>query len=135
MERIREELLAGTTAIKSAAEKLLDSTAAITEPAAKAKTKGESKVEAGAERNNDGNRHVDRRGDHGDGDDDPPIPGRKLLTRHLCARYRVSDRTIDRWVRDPRLNFPKPLVINGRRFFDEAEIAAFDAKQKEAAVA
>src|SRR5262249_9133565 len=73
-----------------------------------------------------------RHGDRG-GDADADLPGCKLLTRHLCARYRVSDRTIDRWVKDPRLEFPQPLIINGRRYWDESEIAAFDAKQKEAA--
>lgn len=60
------------------------------------------------------------------------ISGRKLQTRHLCARYQICDRTVDRWLNDVRLGFPQPIVVNRRRYWDEADIAAFDAKQKEA---
>jgi predicted DNA-binding transcriptional regulator AlpA len=63
----------------------------------------------------------------------PELRGRKLQTRHLCARYGVSDRTIDRWAKDARLRFPQPIRVNGRRYWDESDIAAFDAKQKGAA--
>jgi len=139
METIKNELL---------------STAAIPKPAPKAKT-GKSKVEVEIERKNQGSKpkvvvpryapreHRRRHGDRGDdadgdgGEDDGSVPhrlpGRKLLTRHLCARYRVSDRTIDRWMRDPRLGFPQPIVINRRRFWNEVDIDQFDARQKEAA--
>jgi predicted DNA-binding transcriptional regulator AlpA len=55
--------------------------------------------------------------------------GRKLPTRQVCARYGVSDRTIARWVRDPNLNFPQPIVINGRLYFDDEALTAFDRAQ------
>jgi predicted DNA-binding transcriptional regulator AlpA len=45
---------------------------------------------------------------------------RKLTTRALCQRYDVVDRTIDRWVATGIL--PKPLYINNRRYWDEAEV-------------
>jgi hypothetical protein len=50
----------------------------------------------------------------------------KLPTRLVAERYKVSDRTVARWERDPRLNFPKPLIINGRKYRDEAELDAWD---------
>jgi predicted site-specific integrase-resolvase len=46
---------------------------------------------------------------------------RHLPIRAMCARYGdVADRTIDRWVAAGIL--PLPLVINGRRYWDEAEL-------------
>ena len=50
-----------------------------------------------------------------------------LPTRLVCKRYGVSGRTIIRWEQDPDLNFPKPAsVINGRKYYSEAELTAFD---------
>jgi hypothetical protein len=40
----------------------------------------------------------------------------KLPTRLVKARYNVTERTLDRWERDPRLNFPKPEIINRRKY-------------------
>ena len=45
---------------------------------------------------------------------------RKLPARALSERYGISDRTVDRWVATGIL--PEPMYINGRRYFDEAEI-------------
>jgi hypothetical protein len=53
-------------------------------------------------------------------------PGRKLPTRLLCARFNVCDRTIARWQNDPDLNFPSPIVINGRKYFDEIEVVRWE---------
>jgi hypothetical protein len=52
--------------------------------------------------------------------------GRKLPTREVCARYLVVDRTIARWIENPELDFPKPTSINGRNYFDEHELDAWD---------
>ena len=30
------------------------------------------------------------------------------------ARYSIHDVTIWRWMRDPRMNFPKPIYVNSR---------------------
>ncbi|OXE42989.1 transcriptional regulator [Methylobacterium radiotolerans] len=51
------------------------------------------------------------------------------------ARYGVSDMTIFRWLADPRLGFPQPIRINGRRYWRLADLQAFEARQasKEAA--
>lgn len=40
-----------------------------------------------------------------------------------------SVRTIDRWINDPRMNFPKPIYIGQRRFFLASEIAEFKARK------
>jgi DNA-binding transcriptional MerR regulator len=52
--------------------------------------------------------------------------GQKLPTRLVSARYGVSDRTIARWERDPDLRFPQPLVVNGRKYFSEDDLTAWD---------
>jgi hypothetical protein len=45
------------------------------------------------------------------------------------ARYQVSDRTVDRWVADPRLRFPKPIIVNRRRYFRLAELLAWERER------
>ncbi|MEX1109926.1 MAG: hypothetical protein WEC00_13525 [Dongiaceae bacterium] len=45
------------------------------------------------------------------------------------ARYGgVSDMTLRRWEKDPRVGFPSPIRINGRRFWDAALLDAFDER-------
>ena len=43
--------------------------------------------------------------------------GQRLPARQVLARYQVCDRTLARWLADGALNFPKPLVVNGRRYW------------------
>jgi predicted DNA-binding transcriptional regulator AlpA len=72
-----------------------------------------------------------RFGDRSVGDGNGDRCGRRLLqTRDLLRRYSIVDRTLDRWLADPRLNFPKPMIVNRRRYWSESEIDAFDAQQK-----
>jgi len=60
----------------------------------------------------------------------------KLLpARKVQERFDVVDRTLDRWVSDPRLQFPRPVVINRRRYFVEAEIEAFEQRRRAEATA
>jgi hypothetical protein len=43
------------------------------------------------------------------------------------ARYSdITDMTLWRWLRDEDLGFPKPYVINGRRFWKVSELDEFD---------
>ena len=51
---------------------------------------------------------------------------RLLPDSKVAARYDVSAMTLWRWDRDPRLNFPKPIRIRGRKYRDEAALDAFD---------
>lgn len=53
------------------------------------------------------------------------------LSRELRARYRVSDRTIDRWLASETLGFPRPLVINGRRYWVRESILAWERERNE----
>ena len=56
--------------------------------------------------------------------------GRKFLTtRLLCARYNISDKTVDRWLENPALGFPKPMVINGRRLWDENSLTNWERQR------
>jgi hypothetical protein len=40
-----------------------------------------------------------------------------LSARRVCERYGVVGRTLERWLHDPRLEFPTPVTINRRRYF------------------
>ena len=42
------------------------------------------------------------------------------------ARYAIAGVTLWRWLRDPQMSFPQPLVINRRRLFRRAEIEAWE---------
>ena len=59
-------------------------------------------------------------------------PGRrKLAIRHLCQRYDVCARTIDRWTQAGIL--PKPMTINKIRYWDEEEVEQRDQERLAAA--
>jgi len=52
---------------------------------------------------------------------------RSLVAVEECvvtARFSVSRRTLDRWMRDVLLGFPRPLLINHRLCFSLARLAA-----------
>jgi hypothetical protein len=49
------------------------------------------------------------------------VPSRKVLERYL-----ICDRTLDRWVVSPALSFPQPVIINRRRYWRVAELAAWE---------
>ena len=51
---------------------------------------------------------------------------RLLPSRAVCDRYSISDRTLDRWLDDERINFPQPKVIRKRRYWLENALDAFD---------
>ncbi len=49
-----------------------------------------------------------------------------LTRKQVRERYNVADRTIARWVADPSLAFPQPLVVNGRSFFPEDALVGWE---------
>ena len=51
-----------------------------------------------------------------------------LPTTATRARYGVSDMTIFRWLADPKLCFPQPIRINGRRYWRLADLPWLQAK-------
>jgi hypothetical protein len=56
----------------------------------------------------------------------PSITDRKLPDRVVRDRYGVCSRTLARWDNNPELNFPKPTIINGRKYRSEDELASWD---------
>lgn len=52
------------------------------------------------------------------------IPAAQVL-----ARYHISDMTLFRWLKNPRLNFPNPIRINGRRYWRHSDLQAFEEQQ------
>ena len=66
-------------------------------------------------------------GTTGRGDPTAQKRGRRLQRRKAtCARYDVCSRTLERWEKDPALNFPKPTIINGRKYDDPDALDAWD---------
>ena len=51
-----------------------------------------------------------------------------IKRRKTAARYDVAVRTIERWEADPKLNFPKSIIRNGRRYDDDAQLDVWDAE-------
>jgi predicted DNA-binding transcriptional regulator AlpA len=62
-------------------------------------------------------------------------PKRLVPDPKVCERYSVTPMTLWRWDRDADLRFPKPTVIRGRKYRDEAELDAFDAAHKQSVAA
>lgn len=51
--------------------------------------------------------------------------------RDLCGG--ISDMSLWRWLADPELEFPRPIVINRRRYWREADMLAWlEARAAEA---
>ena len=55
------------------------------------------------------------------GDEGPLLPAKPV-----CERYRIRDRTLDRWLANQALQFPRPIVINGRRYFRERRLEIWE---------
>ena len=56
-----------------------------------------------------------------------------LTTKDVCNRYGRSGRSVDRWVESGVL--PKPIYINGQRYWDEADLDERDEARKAVMVA
>lgn len=56
-------------------------------------------------------------------------PKRYLPAPQVWERYGVSQMTGWRWARNPKLNFPKAIRINGRDYYVEAELESWEAEQ------
>ena len=52
---------------------------------------------------------------------------RRLIPRAcLPDRYGVNRNTVRRWEHNTSLAFPKPIVISGRKYYDEDELYAWE---------
>jgi predicted DNA-binding transcriptional regulator AlpA len=52
----------------------------------------------------------------------------RLPARKVWERFGITDRTLDRWLSKPELEFPGPIIINKRRYFVLSEIVAWERK-------
>ena len=53
-----------------------------------------------------------------------------LTAPQVRARYGgISDMTLWRWLADPKLSFPRPVIINQRRYFPTKRLDDFDQRQ------
>lgn len=55
--------------------------------------------------------------------------GSYLPAKQVCERYGITDRTLDRWLADPVMEFPRPMVVNNRRYFPELELTRWERKR------
>jgi len=54
--------------------------------------------------------------------------GKYLPSRPLRRRYHdISDMTLWRWLNDDELGFPRPVIINGRRYWLISELEAWES--------
>jgi predicted DNA-binding transcriptional regulator AlpA len=54
---------------------------------------------------------------------------RLLPARLVRRRYSVSSMSIHRWLKDPNLAFPRPILIGRFRYWHLAELIAWEATQ------
>lgn len=51
--------------------------------------------------------------------------------RAVRARYgNVSAMTIWRWLQNPAIDFPKPILISGRRYWSVLQLNTFDERRR-----
>jgi hypothetical protein len=59
-----------------------------------------------------------------------------LTAKQVRTRYgNVSDMAIWRWLRDERLAFPQPIIINARRYWRLSDLAQWELVQASRRVA
>lgn len=54
-----------------------------------------------------------------------------MVTKQLIHRFGISRTTLWNWLKRKDNNFPKPIVINGKKYFDEDEIAEYEKNLKD----
>jgi predicted DNA-binding transcriptional regulator AlpA len=54
-----------------------------------------------------------------------------LPAAKVRGRYNVSDMSLWRWLKDPALNFPEPIRINGRRFWRLSNLETWEKSRGE----
>jgi predicted DNA-binding transcriptional regulator AlpA len=52
-----------------------------------------------------------------------------LTAPQVLDRYNISDMSLHRWLNNPELNFPKPMKINRRRYFKEADLITWERQR------
>jgi hypothetical protein len=52
-----------------------------------------------------------------------------LASPAVAKRYSKCTKTIERWEKDQSLNFPRPMIINGRKFRRLRELEAWEIRR------
>lgn len=55
--------------------------------------------------------------------------GEYLAARAVRMRYGISAMTLHRWLRNPHLAFPQPMVINARRYWRVEALRAWERER------
>jgi predicted DNA-binding transcriptional regulator AlpA len=61
-------------------------------------------------------------------------PGALVPKPNLARELGVSSRTLSRWLADKAVDFPKPVVIRGRNYFDRGSIEVWKSAQLRASL-
>lgn len=56
-----------------------------------------------------------------------------LTGPQVLTRYQITAMTLHRWQNSNKLNFPKPMIINRRKFFKETELIEWERARVAAA--
>jgi hypothetical protein len=59
----------------------------------------------------------------------PPRGGLKLSAGQLIYHFGISPRTFERWLRSEELQFPRPIYILRRRYWDLTEIENWEKQR------
>ncbi|MEY9328266.1 helix-turn-helix transcriptional regulator [Sinorhizobium fredii] len=52
-----------------------------------------------------------------------------LTGPQVAERYKICGMTLHRWQKDARLSFPKPMVVNRRKFFKVDDLTAWERER------
>jgi predicted DNA-binding transcriptional regulator AlpA len=55
-----------------------------------------------------------------------PESSARLPISAVAARYGVTNRSIDRWMRSDTLNFPVPIYINSRKYWSVSDLETWE---------
>lgn len=59
-----------------------------------------------------------------------PKQAQFIPAQSVAARYGVSAMTRYRWERDAKLGFPRPIIINKRKFWAVADLEAWEGTRR-----
>ncbi|MBB2709671.1 UNVERIFIED_ORG: putative DNA-binding transcriptional regulator AlpA [Rhizobium etli] len=52
-----------------------------------------------------------------------------LTAKQVQERYQICSMSLHRWLKNDEMNFPRPMVINRRRLFDEDDIVEWERRR------
>ncbi|NNH46218.1 helix-turn-helix domain-containing protein [Rhizobium laguerreae] len=52
-----------------------------------------------------------------------------LTAKQVQERYQICSMSLHRWLKNDEMKFPRPMVINRRRLFDETDIVEWERKR------